>query len=64
MILRRVAEFDNVIQKTADNEYIVKVREQQADIPVCTLTISGSPTESSSARQHATQHDRSNEATH
>ena len=52
VILRRVAEFDDVIQKTADNEYIVKVREQQADIPVCTLddlreadgVIFGSPT--------------------
>ena len=36
-MLRRVAEFDEVIQKTADNEYLVKIREQQADIPVCTL---------------------------
>ena len=52
VILRRVAEFDDVIQKTADNEYIVKVREQQAGIPVCTLddlreadgVIFGSPT--------------------
>ena len=25
------------MKKTADNEFIVKVREQQADIPVCTL---------------------------
>src|SRR5438552_905969 len=37
VMLRRVAEFDEVIQKTADNEYLVKIREQQADIPVCTL---------------------------
>ena len=52
VILRRVAEFDDVIQKTAENEYVVKVREQQADIPVCTLddlreadgVIFGSPT--------------------
>src|SRR5215468_2564839 len=51
-MLRRVAEFDEVIQKTADNEYLVKIREQQADIPVCTLddlreadgVIFGSPT--------------------
>src|SRR5215468_9662496 len=51
-MLRRVAEFDEVIQKTADNEYLVKIREQQADIPVCTLddlraadgVIIGSPT--------------------
>jgi NAD(P)H dehydrogenase (quinone) len=52
VILRRVAEFDEVIRKTADNEFLVKVREQQADIPVCTLddlreadgVIFGSPT--------------------
>jgi NAD(P)H dehydrogenase (quinone) len=35
--LRRVAEFEEVIKKTADNEYIVKIREQQANIPVCTV---------------------------
>ena len=52
VMLRRVAEFDEVIQKTADNEYLVKIREQQADIPVCTLddlreadgVVFGSPT--------------------
>jgi NAD(P)H dehydrogenase (quinone) len=52
VMLRRVAEFDEVVKKTADNEYLVKVREQQADIPVCTLddlgqadgVIFGSPT--------------------
>jgi NAD(P)H dehydrogenase (quinone) len=52
VMLRRVAEFDDVIQKTADNEYLVKIREQQTDIPVCTLddlreadgVIFGSPT--------------------
>ena len=52
VILRRVAEFEEVSKKTADNEFIVKVREQQADIPVCTLddlreadgVIFGSPT--------------------
>ena len=37
VMLRRVAEFEEVVKKTADNEYLVKVREQQADIPVCTL---------------------------
>ena len=37
VMLRRVAEFDEVIKKTADNEFMVKIREQQADIPVCTL---------------------------
>jgi NAD(P)H dehydrogenase (quinone) len=50
--LRRVAEFEEVIKKTADNEFIVKIRQQQADIPVCTLDelkeadgiIFGSPT--------------------
>src|SRR4026207_1496144 len=52
VMLRRAAEFDEVIQKTANNEYLVKIREQQADIPVCTLddlreadgVIFGSPT--------------------
>ena len=52
VMLRRVAEFDEVIQKTADNEYLVKIREQQADTPVCTLddlreadgVVFGSPT--------------------
>src|SRR4029453_4238448 len=37
VMLRRVAEFEEIIKKTADNEYMVKVREQQADIPVCTV---------------------------
>ena len=36
-LLRRGAEFDEVIQKTADNEYLVKIREQRADIPLFTL---------------------------
>jgi NAD(P)H dehydrogenase (quinone) len=52
VILRRVAEFDEVIRKTADNQNLVNVREQQANIPVCTLddlreadgVIFGSPT--------------------
>ena len=52
VILRRVAEFDEVIRKTADNQHLVNVRDQQADIPVCTLddlreadgVIFGSPT--------------------
>jgi len=52
VILRRVAEFDEVIRKTADNQHLVNVREQQANIPVCTLddlreadgVIFGSPT--------------------
>ena len=50
--LRRVAEFDEVIRKTADNQQLVNVRQQQANIPVCTLddlreadgVIFGSPT--------------------
>ena len=50
--LRRVAEFEEIIKKTADNEFMVKVRQQQADIPVCTLddlaaadgVVFGSPT--------------------
>jgi len=52
VVLRRAAEFEEVIRKTANNERIVEVREQQADIPVCTLddlreadgVIFGSPT--------------------
>ena len=35
--LCRVAEFEDIIKKTADNEFMVKVRQQQADIPICTL---------------------------
>ena len=50
--LRRVAEFDEVVKKTADNEFIVRIREQQTDMPVCTLddlkeadgVVFGSPT--------------------
>src|SRR5262245_62496608 len=52
VVLRRVAEFEEVIRKTADNQHLVNVREQQANIPVCTLddlreadgVIFGSPT--------------------
>src|SRR4029453_9951151 len=52
VMLRRAAEFEEVVKKTADNEYLVNVREQQANIPVCTLddlreadgVIFGSPT--------------------
>ena len=52
VILRRVAEFEEVIRKTADNQQLVNVRQQQANIPVCTLddlreadgVIFGSPT--------------------
>ena len=52
VMLRRVAEFEEVIRKTADNEYIVKVREEQANIPVCKIddlgqadgVVFGSPT--------------------
>ena len=52
VILRRVTEFEEVIRKTADNQHLVNVREQQANIPVCTVddlreadgVIFGSPT--------------------
>jgi NAD(P)H dehydrogenase (quinone) len=52
VMLRRVEEFEEVIKKTADNKFIVQIREQQTDIPVCTLddlkeadgVIFGSPT--------------------
>jgi multimeric flavodoxin WrbA len=37
MLFRRVEEFDNVLKKTADDKYLSQVREQQKDIPVCTL---------------------------
>ena len=54
VILRRVAEFDDVIKKTADNEYIVKVVSSRLIFRYALLTISGRRTESSSARRHAT----------
>jgi NAD(P)H dehydrogenase (quinone) len=52
VILRRVAEFEEVIRKTGDNQHVARLREQQANIPVCTLdnlreadgVIFGSPT--------------------
>jgi len=52
VILRRVEEFDIVIQKTAADPHISKLREEQKKIPVCTLdhlrsanaVIFGSPT--------------------
>ena len=37
MLFRRVEEFDIVLKKTADDKYLSQVREQQKDIPVCTL---------------------------
>lgn len=37
VVLRRVAEFEEVIKKTANNEPIAAIREQQAEIPICTL---------------------------
>jgi hypothetical protein len=37
ILFRRVEEFDIVIKKTADDKYLSQVREQQKDIPVCTL---------------------------
>ena len=37
MLFRCVEEFDNVLKKTADDKYLSQVREQQKDIPVCTL---------------------------
>jgi NAD(P)H dehydrogenase (quinone) len=52
VLFRRVEEFDVVLKKTADDKYLSQVREQQKDIPVCTLddlraadgVIIGSPT--------------------
>ena len=37
VLFRRVGEFDVVLKKTADDKYLSQVREQQKDIPVCTL---------------------------
>src|SRR6476469_1707278 len=37
VLFRRVAEFDIVLKKTADDKYLSQVREEQKDIPVCTL---------------------------
>jgi hypothetical protein len=37
LLFRRVEEFDIVLKKTADDKYLGQVREQQKDIPVCTL---------------------------
>jgi NAD(P)H dehydrogenase (quinone) len=52
VVLRRVQEFEVVEQATADNEFAQQIREQQKDIPVCTVddlreadgVIFGSPT--------------------
>ncbi len=52
VVLRRVEEFEVVVQKTAADPYISKLREEQKQIPVCTLedlraadaVIFGSPT--------------------
>ena len=52
VLFRRVEEFDIVLKKTADDNYLNQVRGQQKDIPVCTLddlraadgVIFGSPT--------------------
>src|SRR5262249_15860692 len=37
VLFRRVEEFDIVLKKTADDKYLEQMREQQKDIPVCTL---------------------------
>jgi NAD(P)H dehydrogenase (quinone) len=52
VLFRRVEEFDIVIKKTEKDAYLSQVREQQKDIPVCTLddlreadgVVFGSPT--------------------
>src|SRR5258708_5873974 len=36
VILRRVAEFEEIIKNTSDNEFILKVRQKQSGIPVFT----------------------------
>jgi len=52
--LRRVAEFEEVIKKTADNEFMVKVRQRRPIFRSARWTISGRQMESSSVRQPAT----------
>lgn len=37
VILRRVKEFPEVEQATANNEFVVKIREQQKNVPIVTL---------------------------
>jgi NAD(P)H dehydrogenase (quinone) len=37
VLLRRVEEFDAVLKKTADDPNMKQVRDQQKDIPVCTV---------------------------
>jgi NAD(P)H dehydrogenase (quinone) len=37
VLLRRVEEFDIVVQKTANDPHISKLREEQSKTPVCTL---------------------------
>jgi NAD(P)H dehydrogenase (quinone) len=37
VLFRRVEEFDIVLKKTADDQYLSQVREQQKNIPFCTL---------------------------
>src|SRR4029453_10233248 len=37
VLVRRDAEFYEVVKKTEANEYIVKARQQQEDTPVCPL---------------------------
>jgi NAD(P)H dehydrogenase (quinone) len=52
VLLRRVEEFDVVLKKTADDPHITKLREEQKNVPVCTVddlraadaVIFGSPT--------------------
>src|SRR5215471_4193953 len=52
VLFRRVEEFDIVLKTTAGDQYLNQVRDQQKDIPVCTLddlraadgVIFGSPT--------------------
>lgn len=51
-VLRRVEEFDAITKKTAQNEALSRIRDEQKDIPVCTVddlraadgVILGSPT--------------------
>jgi NAD(P)H dehydrogenase (quinone) len=54
VLFRRVEEFDIVLKKTADDEYLSQVRQQQKDIPVAPSTTCAQLTACSLARRLAT----------
>jgi hypothetical protein len=64
VMLRRVAEFDNVIQKTGDNEFIVKVVSSKPTFLSARSTISVRPRSHLRLTNAIRQHDGADEATH